>query len=259
LFTFYDIINADGDVMSSRMDRYKDETPELKKRTELKADLYRNDVDNLSRLDLNSNISVLKDDASNIDVDKIREMLDKRYRENTPKRKSIEIDSHIDEYEEESDLYDTKEYDINEILAKAKTTKKVDYNEERLRKLTNTNQDILQNLNLSPKKDKYEEEQELMTLIDTITKLELENREKAEKEASDLLNLNNTEEILNLENSFFTGNLAVTDKDYEDFKDLQSDIKSNSILIKVLIFIFIILFIAAIIILLNHFLSLGLF
>ena len=98
-----------------------------------------------------------------------------------------------------------------------------------------------------------------MTLIDTITKLELENREKAEKEASDLLNLNNTEEILNLENSFFTGNLAVTDKDYEDFKDLQSDIKSNSILIKVLIFIFIILFIAAIIILLNHFLSLGLF
>ncbi|HHX32854.1 MAG TPA: hypothetical protein GX713_01295 [Mollicutes bacterium] len=259
MFTFYDIINADGDVMSSRMDRYKDETPELKKRTELKADLYRNDVDNLSRLDLNSNISVLKDDASNIDVDKIREMLDKRYRENTPKRKSIEIDSHIDEYEEESDLYDTKEYDINEILAKAKTTKKVDYNEERLRKLTNTNQDILQNLNLSPKKDKYEEEQELMTLIDTITKLELENREKAEKEASDLLNLNNTEEILNLENSFFTGNLAVTDKDYEDFKDLQSDIKSNSILIKVLIFIFIILFIAAIIILLNHFLSLGLF
>ena len=259
MFTFYDIINADGDVMSSRMDRYKDETPELKKRTELKADLYRNDVDNLSRLDLNSNISVLKDDASNIDVDKIREMLDKRYRENTPKRKSIEIDSHIDEYEEESDLYDTKEYDINEILAKAKTTKKVDYNEERLRKLTNTNQDILQNLNLSPKKDKYEEEQELMTLIDTITKLELENREKAEKEASDLLNLNNTEEILNLENSFFTGNLAVTDKDYEDFKDLQSDIKSNSILIKVLIFIFIILFISAIIILLNHFLSLGLF
>lgn len=259
MFTFYDIINADGDVMSSRMDRYKDETPELKKRTELKADLYRNDVDNLSRLDLNSNISVLKDDASNIDVDKIREMLDKRYRENTPKRKSIEIDSHIDEYEEESDLYDTKEYDINEILAKAKTTKKVDYNEERLRKLTNTNQDILQNLNLSPKKDKYEEEQELMTLIDTITKLELENREKAEKEASDLLNLNNTEEITNLENSFFTGNLAVTDKDYEDFKDLQSDIKSNSILIKVLIFIFIILFIAAIIILLNHFLSLGLF
>ena len=259
MFTFYDIINADGDVMSSRMDRYKDETPELKKRTELKADLYRNDVDNLSRLDLNSNISVLKDDASNIDVDKIREMLDKRYRENTPKRKSIEIDSHIDEYEEESDLYDTKEYDINEILAKAKTTKKVDYNEERLRKLTNTNQDILQNLNLSPKKEKYEEEQELMTLIDTITKLELENREKAEKEASDLLNLNNTEEILNLENSFFTGNLAVTDKDYEDFKDLQSDIKSNSILIKVLIFIFIILFIAAIIILLNHFLSLGLF
>ena len=91
MFTFYDIINADGDVMSSRMDRYKDETPELKKRTELKADLYRNDVDNLSRLDLNSNISVLKDDASNIDVDKIREMLDKRYRENTPKESLLKL------------------------------------------------------------------------------------------------------------------------------------------------------------------------
>ena len=261
MFTFYGIINIDGDVMNYRMDRYKDETPELKKRTDLKADLYSKDVDDYSSLDLNSNVSILKDNANNIDVDKIKEMLDKRYRENTPKRKSINIEPYLDNYDEtKQDLYDTKEYDINEILSRARDTKTVDYKKERLRRLTNTNQDILQNLNLNEKKDKYEEEQELMTLIDTITKLELENQEKAQKEAGDLLDLTPEEtEQKTAESSFFTGKLVVTDDDYEDFKDIERDIKSNSIFIKILVFIFVILFIGALVIFLNHLLSLGLF
>lgn len=64
--------------MNSRMDKYEFDTPDYKKRTELKANLYQNnEIENYSKIDLNSNISVLKTDSKNIDIDKIREMPDR--------------------------------------------------------------------------------------------------------------------------------------------------------------------------------------
>ena len=61
-------------------------------RTELNKNLY-NSYENQSydKFDVNSNQEVLKNDARKIDVDQIREILDKKYRDNAPKRKSIEI------------------------------------------------------------------------------------------------------------------------------------------------------------------------
>lgn len=250
--------------MSSRMDKYEFETPEYKRRTELKADLYQNnEIDDYNKIDLNSNVSVLKTDGKNIDVGQIREMLDKKYRDNIPRRKSIAIDCEDVEKEKESDLFDTKEYDINEIIAKAKSEQTVDYLQDRLKKVNNTNNNILENLNIKPEIEKKQtvEETELMTLINTITQLEMENQEKARKESADLLDLDLTEKIgpLPKENTFFTGKMAVTDKDYEDFEDIQKDIKSNSVLIKILIFIFILMILALIVFLLNNYLNLELF
>ncbi|MDD4705591.1 MAG: hypothetical protein PHS24_00045 [Bacilli bacterium] len=250
--------------MNSRMDKYEFDTPEYKKRTELKADLYQNnEIEDYNKIDLNSNISILKTDSKNIDVDKIREMLDKKYRDNMPRRKSIALDYETEEVKEEEDLFDTKEYDINEIIAKAKSEQSVDYLQDRLKKINNTNNDILENLNINSKSDfkKHDEENELMALINTITQLEIENQEKVKNAAADLLNLNQTEQIdsVTAESTFFTGNMIVQDKDYEDFKDIQKDIKSNSILIKLLVFIFIIIIIALIVFLLNDYLNLELF
>lgn len=246
------------------MDKYEFETPEYKRRTELKADLYQNnEIDDYNKIDLNSNVSVLKTDGKNIDVGQIREMLDKKYRDNIPRRKSIAIDCEDVEKEKESDLFDTKEYDINEIIAKAKSEQTVDYLQDRLKKVNNTNNNILENLNIKPEIEKKQtvEETELMTLINTITQLEMENQEKARKESADLLDLDLTEKIgpLPKENTFFTGKMAVTDKDYEDFEDIQKDIKSNSVLIKILIFIFILMILALIVFLLNNYLNLELF
>lgn len=251
--------------MSSRMDKYEFETPEYKRRTELRKDLYQNyDVDDYNKVDLNSNVSILKTDGKNIDVDKIREMLDKKYRDNIPRRKSIAIEyDQTEEKEYEDDLFDTKEYDINEIIAKAKSEQTVDYLQDRLMKVNNTNNNILENLNIKSDEDKYhtEEENELMTLINTITQLEIENQEKFKKESADLLDLCPTEKIESIpkENTFFTGKMVVTDKDYEDFEDIQKDIKSNSVLIKILIFVFILVILALIVFLLNNYLNLELF
>ena len=250
--------------MNSRMDKYEFDTPDYKKRTELKANLYQNnEIENYCKIDLNSNISVLKTDSKNIDVDKIREMLDKKYRDNMPRRKSIALDYETEEVKEEDDLFDTKEYDINEIIAKAKSEQSVNYLQDRLKKINNTNNDILENLNINPKSDikKFDDEKELMSLINTITQIEIENQEKAKNEAADLLDLNQTKQIdsFTTENTFFTGNMKIQDKDYEDFKEIQKDIKSNSILIKLLVFIFIIIIIALIVFLLNDYLNLELF
>ena len=100
-----------------------------------------------------------------------------------------------------------------------------------------------------------------MTLINTITQLEIENQEKFKKESADLLDLCPTKKIESIpkENTFFTGKMVVTDKDYEDFEDIQKDIKSNSVLIKILIFVFILVILALIVFLLNNYLNLELF
>lgn len=248
------------------MDKYKFDNPELKKRTEIKAELYaNNNIRTYNDIDLNSNVSVLKDDAQNIDIDKIREMLDKKYRDNLPRRKSINIEAPIDEPKEDSSLFDTKEYNINEILAKAKTEQNIDYLEERLKKINNTNNNILENLDIGlkskSKTNHFDNSNELMDLINTITLLEQESKDKYKQTDSDLLDLSPTEKISTepIANSFFTGNLLVTDKDYEDFKDIQKDIKSNSILIKILVIVFILLILSLIIYFLNSYFSWGLF
>ncbi len=248
------------------MDKYSVVKPGLKSRTELNSELYQNnEIDSYNKIDLNSNVSILNTDAQNIDVDLIREMLDKKYRDNIPKRKSIAIE--MDDEEIYKEKINTKEYDINEILAKAKTEQDIDYNKERLKKLRNTNYHILQNLDLDTdkKEEEYNSENELMTLINTITKLELDNQEKANREAEDLLDLGDTTSTMQpienktIENSFYTGNLSVSNKDFEDFKDIQNDIKSNSILIKILVTIFILILLALIIFFLNKHFNWGLF
>lgn len=190
--------------MQSRMDKYNNSGTQIKTRTQKNQNLYE-DVRNssLTEFDVNSNVSVIDNQSDVIDVNRIKKMLDRRYSDSAPKRRSIELP----EYDEpiiEEPLVDTKEYDINAILAKAKQGKNVDYNKERLKKVRETQFEILNNLDLELKKveetksaSRQQEEQNLMNLINTITELELKNKEKYSKEendAADLLDLDYDEE-----------------------------------------------------------------
>ena len=71
-------------------------------------------------------------------------------------------------------LDETREYDINEILSKAKDNNDACYEVERLKKIRNTNLDILNGLSLADKMDDDEDKEEkdeskkLRELIDTI-------------------------------------------------------------------------------------------
>ena len=183
--------------MQSRMEKYNTSENKVSSRMQKNQSLYeevRNT--NLTNFDVNSNVSIIEEDASSIDVRKIRKFLDEKYNEEAPKRKSIEVPE-FDEPIIEEPLQDTKEYDINAVLEKAKKGKTIDYSKERLKKIRDAQYEILNNLDLELKKVeeaknttvKKEEEDNLMNLINTITELKTKNKKNLSKEASGALDL----------------------------------------------------------------------
>ena len=263
--------------MNSRMDRYA-ETPNLKSRVEKNQDLYEqiksSDID---KFDISSNATVIGEDISRIDVDKVKDMLDKRYRDEYDKRSLRYKEKDEDLVDEKK--YDTKEYDINAILEKAKKTQNVDYEKERLKKVHDTQYDILKKLNIDEQEEEQileDNEENIVNLINTITNLELQNSKKnstGNTTALDLLsdlsdNDTNTvyktmeldkEEIsTKTEENLDEEDLSIEDK-YDDFKELEKDLKSNNIAIKVVGIVFGIILIILAVIFLNKYFNLGLF
>lgn len=195
--------------MQSRMDKYNSSDIAYKSRTQKNQDLYEDvKTSSLKDFDVNSNFSVI--DADSIDISKLGKILDEKYNEYTPKRRSIEVPAYEEEPIVSQPLVDTKEYDINAILQKAKQGKNVDYNKERLKKVREAQYEILNNLDLELKKvedakknsERKAEEDNLMNLINTITQLEIKNKEESKKKDndsslslfSDLIEESNTED-----------------------------------------------------------------
>ena len=259
--------------MKTRMDKYT-ETPNLKSRTAKNKDLYEQikntDID---KYDINSNATIIDEDVNSIDVDKIKDMLDRRYREALPK-KTIEIK---EEPKEEIKLQDTKEYDINRILEKAKKDQDVDYEKERLKKVHDTQYDILKNLNINEEQPEELEETEenIMNLINTITALEMKNKEATSGNTTALdllsdLSDSDTEAVYKTmeldkekiteksEESLDEEDLTIEQK-YDDFKELEKDLNSNNIAIKIVTIVIIIIALIFAIIFANNYFNLGLF
>ncbi len=158
--------------MQTRMQKYyedNDSNPPLRQRKN--ESLYEN-INNYEDIDykLDSNATLLDSNAQEIDVERIKKILDTKYNKE-PKRKSIQIEE--DENEEKINLDETREYDINAILEKARSEKEVDYEKDRLKKIRDTQFDILNSLDIKDKEEEEEskakEDTELMDLINTIT------------------------------------------------------------------------------------------
>ena len=112
-------------------------------------------------------------------------MLDKQYKEEIKSKSLASLDG-MSEVSQIS-LNETREYDINAILSKAKEERKSDYEEDRLKKLRNTQLDILNGLNIENQKHdeevsisvSKEEGNKLKSLIDTINLTEEINQTKS--------------------------------------------------------------------------------
>lgn len=227
-------------------------------RTELNKELYNSYEDqSYDRFDVNSNQEILKDDVRRIDVNQIRDMLDKKYRDNIPKRKSIDIDDI--EYEEPVREI-TKEYDLKAILSKTKEQSSFDYDKDKRSKSYDVSK-IVEDVRCKyPVKEETEEEKELKELIHTIAQIEIKNAKRDED--AELLGLEQTREYNKEELSdeeFYTGDVKISNKDFDDFNDIEKDISSSNRLVKVLLFMFIILLIGVVVVVLNKKMELGLF
>ena len=228
--------------MKTRMEKYYDNHEEAigsraKRNEELYKDINKSEID---KFEINSNATILADSGNNIDVEKIKKILDTKYKE-APKRRSIVLD----DIEEDEDilLEKTREYDINAILEKAREQKEYDYEKDRLKKIRDTQFDILKNLNLKEENELEETgENNLMTLIEVIN--EKEKNKQNDIDPLDILTdlkgnentivldglkeeVENTitiekEEDKKIDDSFYTASVNFTQSDFDDFNDFRS-------------------------------------
>lgn len=262
--------------MNSRMDKYT-ETPILKTRTEKNKSLYEQiKTSDIDKFDITSNATVIGEDINKIDIDKVKDMLDKRYRDEYNKRTFKVREEENDDFDTKD--ADTKEYDINAILEKAKKTQNVDYEKERLKKVHDTQYDILKKLNIEEDSQEIMEdtEENIVNLMNTITQLEMKNSKKESVGNTTALDLlsdlsdNDTNTIyktmeLDKENisqktkdNLDEEDLNIEDK-YDDFKELEKDLNSNNIAIKVVGIVFLIILLIMAFIFVNKYFNLGLF
>ncbi len=281
--------------MMTRVDRSFDEPVDyIPKRVAKNSSLYEQMKNTeLDTFDIASNAKVIGDNNSQMDIDKIKEILEKNY-QTTPQRRSLKMDIPEDE---EYIMEKTREYDINSILEAARQEKEVDYEEERLKKVRDTQYDILKNLELEAeeKETSKKNKEELLELINTINLNEVQNKTKeimdSETEELNPLNIlsdlkgdentvvagakefndemasleekkeNEKEEVNkaldeDIDESFYTNSMSFSKKDFADFDDVE---EKSSIFVKIIIVILVILIIAGIVLFLNEFLNLGLF
>ena len=137
----------------------------------------------LRNYEVKSNATVLGDNRRSIDVDKIKSILDTHYND-APKRRTIDIRQ--EEREASNPIFETKEYDINVVIDKAKDQKKNNFEEDQHSKLSDTQFEILNDLDLDdePRDERAINEnksKELEELINTISINEKEIEESKKK------------------------------------------------------------------------------
>lgn len=277
--------------MKSRVEKYYEENnSNIQKRTTRNSNLYK-EINNseLTNFNVTNNVKVIGENDSNyVNIDRLKEILDKNYKE-ASKRSKVKLAE--TQEEEIIEMEKTKEYDINAILEKAREEKEIDYEKERLKKIRDTQYDILKNLDIDePKTGKIADsktKEELLSLINTITENELQKTKldldpldilsdlkgdentvvMGAKEFTDSIKITEnkisqkeeTNEENKMDNSFYTNSLSFTQNDFDDFNDLKEDVASNKIILKILIVVIVIGIIIGLIFLLNKFLNLGLF
>lgn len=234
--------------MASRMERYY-KTEERSKKNE---HLYRQ----INELESYSNIEGIADisNSNEININKVKEMI--KSREDFQKTRNYGNLVKLQQEEEEivDEEIEEKNYDIRDILNKAK----VDHSDNNIkyRNLKNSQYDILRSLNI---KEVPETEEEVSfdnntaddlgifddlksnTMVGdsaSIKKILEEAKESQEKPVVEEVTSNN---LANIDDTFYTSSFSFSDKDFEDLRSLDKSLKKNNKLIKILIVVFSIL------------------
>lgn len=194
-------------------DFYNDNTPS---RVRKNANLYKRiDASKIDEVELPKKEELLENNTSTIDVEKLKSMLDKKYRD--LENDSYNTDSSV---KESINLEETREYNLDMALNKARDNDDTDYKIERLKKLNDTNASILEGLNIKDTSTSKEIERpskvssdskKLIELIDTINLKEQEGYDS-------ILKSSNSDANINLEDEDTTGILDSLKGDNEETK-----------------------------------------
>ena len=261
--------------MASRMERYY-KTEQTEERSKKNEHLYKQ----ISELGSYTNIEGVTDisNSNEININMVKQMLQKR----EDYHRNRNYDEIIGESSEESapapKEVEEKNYDLREILDKAK----VDHSDRDLkyRSIKTSQYDILKNIKI----DENTTPEDLRTIFNTLS---LNNQNNAETPADDLgmfddLKSNTmvgdpssikkileetkkseedaptveqvvTGNLDNIDKTFYTSSFSFSDKDFEDLRSLDTSLKKNNKLIKVLIVVFSVLIAIAILIVVMRF------
>lgn len=155
--------------MKSRMEKYNDPTYSTMSRTKRNSSIYSNmDMEDI-KIKTGNNARVIADASKEIDMDKILKYI------NSMEEKKERVNITLDDYKDNEISpikKETKDYDINSVLSRARDNRNKDYSNEKYKKLDNSEYNILKNIKVE--EDKKEEEVndiELNTNEKTIVKL----------------------------------------------------------------------------------------
>lgn len=235
--------------MASRMERYY-KTEERSKKNE---HLYQQ----ISELGSYTNIESVADisNSNEIDIDMVKKMITSR--EELQKTRNYENLLKIKEEEKPviEEEQEEKNYDIRDILNKAK----IDHSDSdsKYRNLKNSQYEILRNIKINPQDEDVKNILESMTLhtsnsadlgiFDSLKSDTMVGDAASIKKILDEVKKNDDEpkvetvtssNLANIDNTFYTSSFSFSDKDFEDLKNLDNNLQKNNKLIKIMIIIF---------------------
>ena len=176
------------------MEKYENYSTESMSRTSRNKHIYSsNDLNELSRIKTNTNVSVISDATKTIDLNKIINYLESNSEQNDDKYKRISLEL---PKEEEVVIVrkEEKDYDIKSVLERAKENREIDYEIDRHRKINNTQIDILKSIKIREKiKDEDvmpsidELNTEEKTLVDLIQNIQSNSKSDSKDLFEDLM------------------------------------------------------------------------
>lgn len=243
--------------MESRSQKYNSNMSRTKKNKDLYDDLYK---------DTNYSNMVVIDDSNEIDVDKIKQIIDREKRPTREVNNNYMYDSLKEYYNIDKKDDKKKTYDINEVLKNAKSKRDIIEEANEKRKIENykfNNNYLHEELAKTRKvyNDLVKDETELLNIMNTLTSLDVdsntENLSNTTQMANEMFNSLTenaiekpkpivkqvVEEDEEKDNSkeYSTNTFLFETKDFEGLKSVGESMKKSGLAVKIFIFIFTIL------------------
>ncbi len=211
--------------MNTRMQKYDDVQEVTMSRTKRNQEIYKStDMTELSRFKSNANVSVISDAPKEINIEKIKSYIDSLEDEKEEKRKRLDLDI-PEEKEEVVERKELRNYDVNSVLEEAREKKEVDYEDQRHRKINNTQYDILKSIKIEDAKDGDDEDDLLNTQEKTIVDL-IQNIQKGNKKDDNVEDLFK-DLMADNENTIVMAPITDDETNKNNMKEALEDITSN--------------------------------